>query len=81
MIFPFGASPKCVSSDGYIENGEVRHQHLGVDDSGKIVFMVTTMRPDETVRLISFRRASPNERRLFGSMTAYQEPESKLGSD
>ena len=73
MVFPIGAPPPRITSDGYFENGEVRHMHLGVDDSGKIVLMVTTMRPDETVRLISFRRASTRERETFHSITGYRE--------
>jgi uncharacterized DUF497 family protein len=73
MIFPIGTPPPCVTSDAFLEGCEVRHQHMGVDDSGKIVIMVTTMRPGETVRLISFRRASFEERKVFGSLTGYQE--------
>lgn len=56
-------------SDGFIENGEVRHMHLTVDDTDKVVMMVTTMRADETVRVISFRRADKNEKRQFASLS------------
>lgn len=73
MVFPIGAPPPCMTSDGYYENGDVRHQHIGVDDSGKVIFMVTTMQPNETVRLISFRRASAEESECFRSMTGYTE--------
>lgn len=47
--------------------------HISVDDNEKVVFMVTTMRPDETVRVISFRRASPEERNRFRELTGYVE--------
>ena len=43
------------------KNDEIRHEHVGVDDEGSIVFIVTTMRSDEMVRVISFRRASKKE--------------------
>ena len=75
MIFPIRAPPPCMTSDGFLKGNEVRHKHMGVDDSGKIVHMVTTMRPNETVRLISYRRASPEERECFRSSTGYLKPE------
>jgi uncharacterized DUF497 family protein len=75
MILPIGAPPPCYTSDGYREGGEVRHMHMGVDDSGKIVLMVTTMRPGEAVRVISYRRASATERECFCRNTGYREPE------
>jgi uncharacterized DUF497 family protein len=70
--FPFGA-PLHITSDGFLEGGEVRHMHMGVDDSGKVVHMVTTMRPDETVRVISFRRASESEREEFFRQKGFRE--------
>jgi uncharacterized DUF497 family protein len=39
------------------EQGDVRHVHKSVDEWGNVVLMVTTIRPDETVRVISYRRA------------------------
>ena len=39
--------------------------HMGLDDSGHVVLFVTTMRDDETVRIISFRRATETERETF----------------
>lgn len=53
--------------------GERRHEHMTVDDQGKIVFLVTTMRPDETVRIISLRRAHPHERDAFRCLTGFTE--------
>lgn len=75
MILPIGAPPPCMTSDGFMEGGEVRHMHMGVDDSGKVVLMITTMRPDETVRVISYRRASSEERECFSATTGYRQAE------
>jgi uncharacterized DUF497 family protein len=58
-----------VTSDAIKEGDEIRHKHMGIDDKGKTIFMVTTMRPDETVRIISFRRASDKECELFYRLT------------
>jgi len=74
LLFPFGGSTPHAVSDAFDENGEVRHMHLSVDDSGKVVLMVTTMRPKETVRVISFRRASEQERLKLRELTGYVEP-------
>jgi uncharacterized DUF497 family protein len=46
---------------------------MTVDDSGKVVFLVTTMRPDETVRVVSLRRASSEEREEFAVHTGFRE--------
>lgn len=74
MILPIGSPPPRITSDGFSEGGEVRHMHMGVDDLGKVILMVTTMRPDETVRIISYRRASAEERECFFEHTGYREP-------
>lgn len=70
--FPFGELRLHVISGGFMEGGEVRHMHMTVDD-GKVVLMVTTMRSDETVRIISFRRASESEREEFFRQTGFRE--------
>ncbi len=62
-----------IMSDSFIENSEVRHMHMSVDDNGYVVLMVTTMRPDETVRIISFRKANKRERETFKQETGYVE--------
>jgi uncharacterized DUF497 family protein len=72
-ILPIGGAPPHAVSDAFIENDELRHMHMSVDDSGKVVLMVTTMRPAETVRVISFRRASEDEREKFRELTGYTE--------
>ena len=48
--------------------GEKRLKWLGLDDAKTVVHVVCTMRPDETVRVISFRRASQQERELFQTL-------------
>jgi uncharacterized DUF497 family protein len=67
-------SKPFITSDPFKENNEIRHMHMGVDDSDYVVLMVTTMRPNETVRVISFRRASEKERTIFFEQTGYNEP-------
>ncbi|MBI3284750.1 MAG: BrnT family toxin [Burkholderiales bacterium] len=58
-------------SDPFLKNGEMRHMHLCVDDSDNVVLMVTTMLPDETVRIISFRKAHKDERELSAANYGY----------
>ena len=52
---------------------EQRHEHMTIDDSNKVVFFVTTMRADETVRVISMRRANKVERDVFYKETGCHE--------
>jgi uncharacterized DUF497 family protein len=73
IVFPFGESLPSMTSDGFMEGGEVRHMHMSVDDSYNVVLMVTTMRDDESVRIISFRRASEEEREQFYQNTGFRE--------
>jgi len=72
VLLPINSTP-FLYSDAFRENGEVRHMHMGVDHEGHILFMVTTMRPDETVRVISVRRASEEECQTFSQLTDYRE--------
>ncbi|MFH1674267.1 MAG: BrnT family toxin [Pseudomonadota bacterium] len=64
MLLPLGR-PIIATSDPIDCEGELRYQHLTIDTSGNVVFFVTTMRADETVRVISFRRASPEEEVIY----------------
>ena len=73
IMLPTGGPLHHAVSDSFQENGETRHQHMSVDDNGQVVFMVTTMRPDETVRVISFRRAHQAERERFRELTGYRK--------
>ena len=75
VLFPVGGAAPYVPGPGSMKDGEVRHTHLTVDEGGKVVLIVTTMRPNETVRVISCRRASESERVEFLSMTGYGESE------
>ncbi len=74
-IFPIQSTP-FITSDPVEKNGEIRHQHIGIDDSGNVVFIVTTMRAEETVRVISFRKAHKKEIELFESLTGYNKANS-----
>ena len=79
LLLPSETPVPHAVSDAFLEKGkdgkeEVRHMHISVDDSGKVVFMATTMRHDETVRVMSFRRASEQERVNFKNLTGYIEP-------
>jgi uncharacterized DUF497 family protein len=58
-------SPPFMTTAPFEEKGEVRHNHMTKDDDGHVVFFVTTMRPGETVRIISLRRASDEEKALY----------------
>ena len=62
-----------MTSDAYLENDEVRHMHMGVDDCGNVVVFVTTMRDQETVRIISYRRATRAESESFSQHTGYSK--------
>lgn len=58
---------------------ECRHEHMTIDDSHKVVFFVTTMRDNETVRVISLRQASPQERQVFAELTGFIERDAQPG--
>jgi len=67
LVFPFGGSSAgpLITHEPKIIKEEVRHNHLAKDKDGNVVFFVTTMRPDEVVRIISFRRASKKEATIY----------------
>ncbi|EKA7417668.1 BrnT family toxin [Vibrio parahaemolyticus] len=68
LLLPFSTLPKVITSDSFVENGEVRQMHMTLDDMGNIVIFVTTMRENETVRIISFRRARKAECEIYERM-------------
>lgn len=72
LLLPFSSPPICTRDAS--TQAERRHEHLSVDSEGKVVFIVTTMRPDETIRVISLRRASQDERDSFAQATGYVQP-------
>ena len=71
IVFAFGKFVPCITSDGFMKGGEARHMHMTLDDAENVVLMVTTMRPDEVVRIISYRRASEEEAATFFCVTGY----------
>lgn len=71
LLLPLPTTPLCLRDAS--TQSERRHEHLAVDGDGKVVFIVTTMRQDEIIRVISLRRASQGERELFGALTGFME--------
>ncbi len=71
LVSPLGPKKPHLTKGPFFENREFRHMHMSLDDSGNVVVMVTTMRNAETVRIISFRRASPEERSEFMALTPH----------
>ena len=63
-IFPT-PSPLFITLEPFEKNGEIRHNHMTLDCEKKLVFIVTTMRADEKVRIISLRRASDAEEKIY----------------
>ena len=62
LLFSLGNFRPFIRCVGLMEGKEIRHMHMGVDDCRQVVVMVMTMRPNETVQVISYRRASSQER-------------------
>ncbi len=68
LVFPFGGkSVPWVIKNSIPINNEMRSNILTKDENGHIVLIALTMRPDETVRIISMRRASKAERAIFSN--------------
>ena len=55
----------------YVESLDIEAQGIAHRADGKVVFIVTTMRADETIRVISLRRASQDERDVFAQVSGY----------
>src|SRR3990167_7443287 len=68
MLLPVGTPAPYAVSAPFMENHEVRHMHMSVDDSGHVVLMVPKRRTEEAVRLTSSRRAPENERGEFQTL-------------
>ena len=71
LVLPISTRP-FITRDASTKT-EKRHEHLTVDDNNKVVFFVTTMREDETIRIISLRRANEKERDVFIYYTGFKE--------
>jgi len=46
-------------------DGEMRCITLGCDFTGRVLYVVWTLRNEDTIRLISTRKASPGEARQY----------------
>jgi uncharacterized DUF497 family protein len=71
LILPTDSRP-FITRDASTKK-ERRHEHMTIDDAGKIVFFVATMREKETIRVISLRRANEKERKIFTFYTGFRE--------
>lgn len=71
LLLPIIQPPFVTRDASTVE--ERRHEHMTADDQGKVVFIVTTMRTEETVRVISLRRAHRDERAVFAALTGFNE--------
>lgn len=49
--------PLFMTSEPFLENNEFRQNHMTLDNDGRVVLIVTTMRAGHTVRVISIRPA------------------------
>lgn len=78
-LLPIPSTPFIIS-DPINVNGEIRHQHMGLDDENKIVFIVSTMRENEKIRVISFRKASKEEENTFTMHTGYNKSLNRIGA-
>lgn len=71
ILLPTDACTPYIGPYSICVRGEVRHLHMALGDTGKVVFFVTTMRPHEVIRVISYREASEREREIFFQETGY----------
>lgn len=55
---------KMIISDPFEEKGEIRHMHLA-EYQNRIVLFVTTMRDDETIRIISMHDADEKYQEIY----------------
>lgn len=65
LLLPFSKPSAFFTSEIYERNGEIRNNHLTLDDEKILVFMVTAMRPDEKVRVIFLRKANTKEKEIY----------------
>lgn len=72
LLLPIEQAP-FITRVALVDHGETRHEHMTVAEDGEVVFFVTTMRDDETVRIISMHRASKKQRAVFKYYTGYTE--------
>ena len=74
IVFPFVSSPPpFIVKDSIEKEEELRSNMLTVDKQGNVILIALTMRPNESVRIISLRAASPKERKIFCELTGYNQ--------
>jgi uncharacterized DUF497 family protein len=70
ILLPIFPAPPFVVKDSIDVNGELRSNVMTIDKQGKVILIALTMRPGETTRIISMRRASTQERELFAKLVS-----------
>jgi uncharacterized DUF497 family protein len=61
--------PNRIEEQDRFENGEMRWRTIGMNDNCLLLFIAHTIRENgvETIRIISARRATPQERKRYGN--------------
>jgi len=73
MLLPISPMPPVIVKDSIDVNGELRSNIITIDKQGKVILIALTMRQNETIRIISMRRASEKERCLFTELVDYNQ--------
>lgn len=74
ILLPIPPTPPIMFKDSIEVNGELRSNIITTDKQGKVILIALTMRQNETVWIISMRRASRKERDLFAELIGYNQP-------
>ena len=74
ILLPISSTPPFMVKDSIEVNGERRSNIITIDKQGKVILIALTMRRNETVRIISMRRASKKERDIFAKLLGYNQP-------
>ena len=74
ILLPIPPIPPFMVKDSIEVNGELRSNVMTIDKQGKVILIALTMRPGETARIISMRRASTQERDIFAKLVGYNQP-------
>lgn len=74
ILLPIPPTPPFMVKDSIEVNGELRSNVMTIDKQGKVILIALTMRPGETTRIISMRRASTQEREIFAKLVGYNQP-------
>jgi uncharacterized DUF497 family protein len=73
ILLPISTTPPFMVKDSIEVNGELRSNIITIDKQGKVILIALTMRHNETVWIISMRRASKKERNIFAKLIDNRE--------